>query len=442
MKTIQKKVFTALLFIAIPILSSAQEEGSMTLKQVIMVSRHSVRAPLQENIDTLKLMVPVADTSKWKQWSVEGSDLTLRGAALETLMGEYFKLYFAKLKPEFELDSSNIYFGCSSKNRTIATARSFAAGLLPYIAVPINYQRDTSKKYGIGAYDPTYLPMLNYSSCADFDTASFKDEAKAEIAQIQAPSFRALERVLNFKKSTIAKRTGSPHFGDSVHVEFNFWGRRENGSVGRLEPTLLGDFKLANRAADALILQYFEVKDKREAALGHKLCEQSWEQIALVKDRYTEALFSAPIVAVNVSHEMIKKIWDEITGDSHKFVFLTTHDTMIYALLKALQVESYELPNTIEKLTPIGGKVLIEKWMDAKGDYYIRTRYVYQSSEQLREMQALDANNPPMSYDLNFQGLNKTPDGVYYDYEDFLRHIKRTIKAYEATAKGRHPFQD
>lgn len=39
--------------------------------------------------------------------------------------------------------------------------------------------------------------------------------------------------------------------------------------------------------------------------------------------------------------------------EGHKFAFLCSHDSMIAAVLAALRVIPYELPNTIETQTPL-----------------------------------------------------------------------------------------
>ena len=116
---------------------------------------------------------------------------------------------------------------------------------------------------------------------------------------------------------------------------------------------------------------------------------------------------------------------------------------MIAAVLAALRVEDYELPNTIEVKTPIGFKLVLEQWVETDGDKpqkYVRARLVYQSTEQIRGMKQMDLSNPPMSYDLSFTGLEKASNGMY-SYDDFMRHLQKSIDAYEATARGQHPWE-
>ena len=373
----------------------------------------------------------VAEGNHWKRWPVEGSHLTLKGAALETLFGEYFRLW---LNSEgVALDSASIYFGASSKQRTIATARCFAAGMLPLITVPIDYK--VKEDGNIGYLDPDYLPLLNDQDSPYFDTTAFKLEAYKEIGTPRQVSYKYLEKVLNFNRSPLAKQRRSTHFNDTVGVNLTFYGAEGK----RLEPTISGDLALANKASDAMILQYYEEDGSKVDLFGQKLSFRDFQRLAEIKDNYDDILFTPPILAVNISHCMLIKIHSEMMDENHIFSFLCSHDSMIGAVLSALQVHEYVLSGTIEGRTPIGVKFLIEQWCDEAGYKYIRPRLVYQSSAQIRHMAVLDLNHPPMFCDLSFAGLEKTPTGMYR-FEDFIHHIERTIDAYNKTASGQYPF--
>ena len=78
-----------------------------------------------------------------------------------------------------------------------------------------------------------------------------------------------------------------------------------------------------------------------------------------------------------------------------------------------LDAEDYSLPQTIEKKTPIGCKLVIEKWEDAEGQIFAALNLVYQSTEQLRNMSLLDLENPPMVFPIRLKGLNANADGLY-----------------------------
>lgn len=409
-------------------------QQDLALEKVTIVSRHSVRAPLETYLSTLDEMT--GNGYQWTRWSVPGSHLTLKGGALETLFGEYFRLWLDK--ENFELKSVDIYFGASSKQRTIATARAFAAGLMPLTTIPIDYKVD--EKGRVGYLDPDYLPLLNYKGVPDFDSVAFKAEAYRELGELQAPSYTFLEKMLRMKRSDYARKRGTPHFDSHVGVNLNFYDKNGNP----LEPTMRGGLKDANMASDAFILQYYEMENARDAAFGRRLSFNDWKKLAYVKDYYGDILFTkAPIISVNISHCMLKRIQAEMAPEGHKFAFLCSHDSMLSAVLAALRVTPYELPNTIETQTPIGFKLVLEQWAETDNPdskRYVRARLVYQSTDQIRGMKQMNLDNPPMSYDLSFTGLEKAPNGLY-DYDEFMQHLQKSIDAYNASARGQHPWK-
>jgi glucose-1-phosphatase len=211
-------------------------QQDLALEKVTIVSRHSVRAPLETYLSTLDEMT--GDGYRWTRWSVPGSYLTLRGGALETLFGEYCRLWLDN--EHLELDASDIYFGASSKQRTIATARAFAAGAFPMMTLAVDYKVTADGK--VGYADPDYLPLLNDHSLqvGAFDHEAFKAEAYRELGELQAPSYAYLEKMLRMKRSDYARKRGNAHFDNYVGVNLDF--HDKNGKP--LEPTMRGGLKL------------------------------------------------------------------------------------------------------------------------------------------------------------------------------------------------------
>ena len=82
-------------------------------------------------------------------------------------------------------------------------------------------------------------------------------------------------------------------------------------------------------------------------------------------------------------------------------------------MLASLEAEDYCLPYTIEKKTPIGSKLVIERWEDGEGQSFVALNLVYQSTEQLRNMTLLDLENPPMVFPIHLKGLDANADGLY-----------------------------
>ena len=420
-----------LLFLLLAVSTKQNYAQELELVKVVDVSRHGLRAPLEQYLRTLDKMT--GDGYSWARLPVPGSHLTPQGDTLERYLGDYFRLWFQE--QGFVLDSANIYLGASSKQRTIATALAYTAGMCPGMALPpVDYKKKKNSTYGY--LDPDYLPLLNCFSVPGFDTMAFKKEACRELGELTPPSYVYLEEMLRMNHSEY----GREHFDNHVGVSLVFYDNEGN----RQEPTMLGGLKHANMASDAFILAYLGAKNDTDSILGRPIGFYDWKQLASIKDYYGYILFSkAPIIAINVSHCMLNRIYSEMVPGGHKYAFFCTHDSMIEALLAALRVKPYELSNTIESKTPIGVKLLFEQWAEKNSKNpkkYVRVRLVYQSSEQIRKIQHLTLENPPMSCELSFSGIEKAPNGMY-PYDEFMNHIQNTLKAYTATAQGKHPWE-
>ena len=445
------RIVTIVLLLFVGLTSFAQD--SLRLEKVVMVSRHGLRAPLQKYFDSLSI---ISDSNKldsngwniWKKVGVNGGELTPKGIELENSFGKYFRLWFESVGFQFHVDET--YFGASSKQRTVATTHSFAAGLMPQEMVPVHYRH--SDEGGFGFSDVNYLPILYNEGLKEgivFYIDSFQMEARKVVDLLkQLPSYGLLEDVLKYNCSRRALKKGFGHFSNDtndIKVSFDFYKFDDKTKcMKRCEPIMCGDLNVANMASDALILMYYEFPDSLRTFFKRDFSFDDMCKIAHVKDQYGRILFTAPIVAVNVSHCMLRNIYAEMNCNWHKFTFLCTHDSMIQSLLTALRVEDYKLDSTIEKDTPIGVKLLLEEWVDPnRCERYIKARLLYQSTEQIQKMQVLDLEHRPQSCTLSFTGLEKViyEGDTLYRYDDFMNHIEKTLEAYKRTAVGKHPWK-
>ena len=421
------RIINIALLLLCPLLAMGQLQRSEAfknqykLKEVVILSRHNIRSSLSVNGSVLQKMTP----HQWIKWSAAPSELTLRGGALETIMGQFFRkwtvnegLFAENVVPT--VDEVNFY--ANSMQRTIATAQYFSSGFMPVANLHINHRFTPSKM------DPVFFPALTKSSEA------FKAQALKEIAAMGGKkgivgikeglkdSYQLIEKVLDLKHSPACQSGEVCAFDD-----YNTQLKLEKGD----EPNMKGSLKFANSASDALILQYYEDTDPVQAAFGQKLTNADWEKIAKVKDVYGDVLFTAPIVAVNVAHPLLVYMKDELNAKNRKFTFLCGHDSNIASVNAALEVEEYSLPQSIEKKTPIGSKLVFEKWVDKAGKEFIAVNIVYQTTEQLRNVSLLNLENPPIVFSLKLKGLQANADGLY-TIESVNDRFDKAIRAYEA----------
>lgn len=404
---------------------------ALKLEQVTIVSRHGVRAPLEQNLAEMDRMLGM-EGARWYRWPVAGSHLTLRGGVLEYMLGAYWRAYLDSAG--FRCTPEQAYFRASPKQRTVATARDFAAGLFPGQEVPVSW-KDFDSTFSVA--DREFLPLFNDTALPGFDTTAFKAEALREMQALAAQAeidYAFLEEIVGLARSPWADSTRRKAFSRDMAFNVDFV-----GAAGRLlEPAMACDLGSANKLSDALILQYYEMEDARKAAFGRELGFADWQRLASVKDAYGDILFTAPIVSVNVTHAMFAQI-KRLLGEGHKLIFLCSHDSMIQAMMAALRVEPYALPGTIEQRTPIGFELVLERFRAGR-ETYGRLRLVYNTSAQVREQAPADmAGAVPASVELHLAGLEPAPNGLYR-YADLMQRLDDTLDAYAATARGENPF--
>jgi putative glucose-1-phosphatase len=426
MRKLNSLLLLLILTIICPALAQAQLQrseafkGKYKLKEVVILSRHNIRSPLSTNGSALSKMTP----HEWTNWSSAASELTLRGGVLETEMGQFFRKWTIEtglFKDNYvpTIDEVNVY--ANSMQRCIATAQYFSSGFMPVANLRVNHRYVPSKM------DPIFFPRLTKSTEA-FRTEAMKQinamggkEGLVGINKSLKESYDLIAKVLDMKQSEYYKKGEIKDFVNNdtqITLELN------------QEPGMKGSLKNANSASDAFILQYYEEPDGMKAAFGHKLTTEDWTKIAKVKDVYGDVLFTAPIVAVNVAHPLLQYMYDELNDKDRKFTFLCGHDSNIASVDAALGVEEYSLPNSIEKKTPIGSKLVLEKWVDAAGKAYIAVNLVYQSTDQLKQMSLLDLQHAPQVFSLKLKGLNQNTDGLY-TFEDVNARFLQAIRAYD-----------
>lgn len=421
----------ALMLLSVPGMVEAQAQRSKEfkdkcqLKEVVVLSRHNIRSPLSDSKSDLGRMTP----HKWTDWSAGKSELTSRGGALETMMGQYFRKWLvdAGMFPEnYVPTADDLNVIANSMQRCIATAQYFSSGFMPVGGVKVNHRYTPSKM------DPLFNPQLTKVS-PEFVAEAMRqinamggEKGIVGINEAIAPDYALMTEVLDVKDSPMAK-SNDPKLKalDNYNTEIVLekWA----------EPSMKAGsaLKELNSASDAFILQYYEEPDTLKAAFGHNLTRKDWERLAHVKDVYQDVLFTAPIVAVNVSHPLIQYMYDELRSPDRKFTFLVGHDSNLSSVATALGVEEYELPDAIEKKTPIGSKLVIEKFVGPDGEEYADLNLVYQTVDQLRDMELLDLNNPPQVYSLSLKGMNKNSDGLY-KMSDLADRFEQTLRAYES----------
>lgn len=400
--------------------SAWKPRDGYTLKQVVAMSRHNLRAPQEKDMETLAKSTP----HSWINWSSNGSELTVKGGVAETIMGEFFRKWLEdeKLIPENYIPGNDeVRFYANPRQRTLATAQYFSSGMLPVANVKIEYHGEYDTR------DATFMPRFGYVSDGYVDAATNEiatqggNASLADLDKDLQENYDLIEKVLDYQNSQAYKD------GDAKDLKVGDAGYEIEKDE---EPAVKGSLKTANKLSDALTLQYYEAENLADAAFGTELTNEQWQQIAAVKNAYGDRRYNSKLVGVDCARLLVKEIGAELGKDGRRFSFLCGHDSNQSSLLHALGVKDYDLPDTIETKTPIGGKILFEVWEKASGEKFCNVRYVYATTEQVRNLDLLSLEKTPASYDLDFEGIERNADGLFA-LADVQKLLSDTAAAYD-----------
>ncbi|WP_392562722.1 bifunctional glucose-1-phosphatase/inositol phosphatase [Orbus sturtevantii] len=383
------------LLVCLPLLLSMVAEAAdnitnYTLEQVVVFSRHGLRAPLSTPSSSLGKMTP----NLWPQWDTQPSYLTTRGGVLEVYFGHYINEWLVAnqlLTAEHCPAAGDIYIYANSLQRTIATGQYFSVGAFPGCNVPVVH------KEKMGTMDAVFFPVIRDGSDAFKQRAIASINATADkvngIDGLNAklkPAYDDMQKVINYAKSANCQQNQQCDFA-SQPTEFNI--------VAGQEPGITGAIRTGTSIADAFILQYYEGSPLNEIAWGGIKNNAQFERLVSIKENYNTVVFAAPVVAKEVAANLIGYIDNTLINhhDKAKFTFLVGHDSNVASMFSALKIKPYVLPNQFET-TPIGGKVFFERWKDnTTGQQFVKIEYKYQSTDQIRNLEQLSQTNPPQN---------------------------------------------
>ena len=412
-------MLTAILFVGTVVQAQTKRSDEFRskyeLKEVVVMSRHNIRSPLSSGSADYMRVTPY----EWFNWSSPSSHLSLRGGVLETEMGQYFRKWVieAGLLPDnYRPKGEEVLFYANSRQRTFATAKYFSAGFLPFANVEIAHKFQEDKM------DPVFTPQ--FTKMNDTYRQKVLDEIQSMNGGPQAwmtaqePTLTLMEKVLDMANSPAAKNDTTHFWYDDVKFKI------EKGD----EPKMTGGYTLCNSVADAMVLQCYETESL--SAFGHDLTTEQWRAICGVKEVYDGLLFTSHAAAVNLAYPLVCRIHEELNRSDRKFMFLCGHDSNLASIGAALSLEFPETENAFELHTPIGSKLVFEKWNDGLDDY-VAVNLVYSSVSQLHQRTLLSTDIPPMVLPITIEGLTANADGLYL-LSDLNGRMAEAMAEYDA----------
>jgi 4-phytase/acid phosphatase len=374
-----------LLLAALPVAAAPAQ-----LKYVVIVTRHGVRSPTWDQARLNQF-----SAEPWPEWGVAPGDLTSHGHELMKLMGAYYREWLANeslLAPRGCSDASRIYIWADTSERTIETGHALAESLSPGCAVAVHSQLT-------GKSDPLFagvgVPDLGE------ERRAVGDRIGSSAAKLTADHKQAFD-ALNF----ILSGYGSAPSGllnTSTQVSVSAKGKSAD---------LDGPFSTASSLSEDLLLEYANGMQGRDLGWGRLTSDNLLEVLELHQvytDLTRRTLYIARTKGSNLLNHVLDSIEQAASGKSvvgaigdpnDRVLILSGHDTNLSNISGMLGL-SWKLPGYQQDDTPPGGALIFSLWQDpATGEFSVRTEYVAQTLNQMRNSTPLSRAAPPAKQDV------------------------------------------
>jgi 4-phytase/acid phosphatase len=368
------------------------------LKFVVIVSRHGVRSPTGK-LDQLNQY----SRQPWPVWSVPPGYLTEHGARLMTLFGAYDRELLVSqglFAASGCADAEHIRIVADSDQRTRETGKALAAGLEPGCTIAVSALPE-------GTEDPLFHPLGTGVGTPDRSLATAAISGRIGgnpegLSVAYRPQLAALEEVL------LACNPGAnclSQAGPAPKSIFDIPSSLAPGSGSHLAE-LRTPLSTAATMAENFLLEYTEGMDAANVGWGRVDIRNLRELMQLHTanvDIAQRPSYIARIQSSNLLSHVLRSIDQAASGhpvagaltkaEDHLLV-LAGHDTNIASIAGTLGL-SWIIDGRRDD-TPPGGALVFELWKTSgTSEYAIRTYYMAQALDQMRNATPLTLANPP-----------------------------------------------
>lgn len=425
----------ALIVSGAPVHGQSGHVDDTKLKQVIIFARHAVRSPVLPN-----RTLDAFSARPFPLFSSSGANITINGSQNETILGGYYRLWLAQqglLTGNDPTDAAFVYARANNAPLIIDTARAFWTGMLPGASVNVN-------SYPPQENDPLFVPVSAGVARLDMPMAVASVMGRLggnpqSLASANAPEL-ALTRAILFDYP--AGQTPTPATPDGKLDVTTLPIAVTAGNA--TQPVNLGGLVTVIGAIDPFVMEYADGLPAAEVGWGQLTAasiSQNTRLYNLVLDLEYRTPYLARVQSSNTASHIVRSLVQAATGNTMtgalanpttKVIVLTAANTNVTGLAGLFHLD-WSLPGYPPDTCSPGGALVFElRQSQSTGEYIVRTSYITQSMDQLRNRTPLTLAAPPAIAPLFVPGCsrgNATFDCPLEDFVGVARHAIDPLSA-------------
>lgn len=402
---------------------AAQPADDTQLKQVMILGRHGVRSPLLSNS-----ALDQYSTQPFPSFGVQPGYLTVNGAALEAILGGYYRAWLTReglLTGNDAADAKFVYLRANNIERTIATAQAFASGFLPAATLTVEYVP--------AGVDPLFDPVGAGLARFDYQKAAAAAAGRLgaspqSLSTAYAPEFALSRSVLfGYPPGQTPAPATPPGKTDVTALPIT----TADGAPGL--PVDLGGLLVVENTVSSFLLEYAEGMQPSDVAWG-QLTTDGISRLSrlseLVLDLELRTPYMARAESSNLASHLVRSMVQAATGTATagslgspqtKVMVLIASDVHLTALAGLLHLD-WTLPGYQENFCTLGGALVFElRQSQTSGDYIVRASYVAQTLDQLHNRTLLNLGTTPAMAPIFIPGCSTASAQFDCPLNEFVR---------------------